>query len=149
MGFDTHMIAGGRACSTSTQPIHPTTTSETSPHYAEALPQRGDSCPPRHQPRRRPAPVLAGREVRDLARLRRRLPELAIGQSGAGKSTYIGRRVFLAAGSGRQVIAFDGKGDRQFVQGVTDAYLAANPDATIHVFPDQPLDGWRGDRPPR
>jgi hypothetical protein len=74
-----------------------------------------------------------------------RLPELAIGQSGAGKSTYIGRRVYLAAGQGRQIIAFDGKGDRGFVQVVTDAYLAANPDATVHVFPDQTLDGWRGD----
>ena len=37
MGFDTHMIAGSRACSTSTQPIRPTITSQTSPHYAEAL----------------------------------------------------------------------------------------------------------------
>jgi hypothetical protein len=37
MGFDNHMIAGGRACSTPTQPIHPTTTSETNPYYAEAL----------------------------------------------------------------------------------------------------------------
>jgi hypothetical protein len=37
MGFDTHMIAGSRACSTSTQPIHPTITSQTNPHYAEAL----------------------------------------------------------------------------------------------------------------
>lgn len=56
-----------------------------------------------------------------------RLPELAIGQSGAGKSTYIGRRVFLAAGQDRQVIALDGKGDRGFVQAVTDAYLAVRP----------------------
>jgi hypothetical protein len=74
-----------------------------------------------------------------------RLPELAIGQSGAGKSTYTGRRVFLAAGQDRQVIALDGKGDRSFVETITDAYLAARPDATVHVFPDQPLDGWRGD----
>jgi hypothetical protein len=37
MGFDTHMIAGSRACSTSTRPTHPTITNETSPHYAEAL----------------------------------------------------------------------------------------------------------------
>jgi hypothetical protein len=74
-----------------------------------------------------------------------RLPELAIGQSGAGKSTYIGRRVYLAAGQGRQVIAFDGKGDRGFVQDITDAYLAAQPHASVHVFDDQPLDGWRGD----
>jgi hypothetical protein len=37
MGFDTHMIAGGRACSTSIPPTHPTITSQTSPHFAEAL----------------------------------------------------------------------------------------------------------------
>jgi hypothetical protein len=37
VGFVTHMIAGSRACSTFAQPIYPTTTSETSPHYAEAL----------------------------------------------------------------------------------------------------------------
>jgi hypothetical protein len=36
-GFDTHMIVGSRACSTSTRPILPTITSQTSPHYAEAL----------------------------------------------------------------------------------------------------------------
>jgi hypothetical protein len=36
MGFDTHMIAGGRACSTSIPP----TTSQTSPHLAEALGSR-------------------------------------------------------------------------------------------------------------
>jgi hypothetical protein len=53
--------------------------------------------------------------------------------------------VFLVAGRGRQVIALDAKGDRGFVEAVTDAYLAASPDATIHVFPDAPLDGWRGD----
>jgi hypothetical protein len=39
MGFDTRMIAGVRACFTSTQPITPTITSQTSPHYAEALGQ--------------------------------------------------------------------------------------------------------------
>jgi hypothetical protein len=38
MGFDNHMIAGSRACSTSTtRPTHPTITNQTSPHYAEAL----------------------------------------------------------------------------------------------------------------
>jgi hypothetical protein len=74
-----------------------------------------------------------------------RLPELAIGQSGAGKSTYIGRRVHLAALADRQVVALDGKGDDAFRQMLVDAYRAANPAATIHVFPDQPLNGWRGD----
>ena len=33
----THMIAGSRACSTSTRSTHPTITNQTSPHYDEAL----------------------------------------------------------------------------------------------------------------
>jgi hypothetical protein len=37
MGFDTHMIADGRACSTSIRLTHPTITNQTSPHFAEAL----------------------------------------------------------------------------------------------------------------
>jgi hypothetical protein len=37
MGFDTRMIAGGRACSTSTQLTHSTITNQMSPHLAEAL----------------------------------------------------------------------------------------------------------------
>ncbi len=65
--------------------------------------------------------------------------------SGAGKSTYIGREVHLAALADRQVIALDGKGDASFRELLIDAYLAASPGATVHVFPDQPLDGWRGD----
>ncbi len=44
MGFDTHMIAGGRACSTSIPPTRPTITSQTSPHFAEAPPPQ-DSEP--------------------------------------------------------------------------------------------------------
>jgi transposase InsO family protein len=39
MGFDTHMIAGSRACSTSTRLTHSTITNQTSPHFAEALAQ--------------------------------------------------------------------------------------------------------------
>jgi hypothetical protein len=37
MGFDTHMIAGGRACST-LPPTHPTIVNQSNPHFAEALP---------------------------------------------------------------------------------------------------------------
>ena len=39
MGLDTHMIAGSRACSTSTRPTNPTITNKTSQHYDEALPK--------------------------------------------------------------------------------------------------------------
>ena len=74
-----------------------------------------------------------------------RLPRLAIGQPGAGKTVYLTRETHLAALAGRRVIFLDGKGDRHTVQAITDAYCSANPDASIHVFPDQPLDGWRGD----
>jgi hypothetical protein len=45
MGLDTHMIAGSRACSTSTRPTNPTITNKTSPHYDEALAELG-SLPP-------------------------------------------------------------------------------------------------------
>jgi hypothetical protein len=37
MGFDTHMIAGSRACSTSTRTTHPNIANQSSPDYAEAL----------------------------------------------------------------------------------------------------------------
>jgi hypothetical protein len=37
MGFDDHMIAGNPACSTFSPGTHPNITSQTSPHYAEAL----------------------------------------------------------------------------------------------------------------
>lgn len=41
MGFDTHMIAGGRACSTSTRLTHPNITNQTGLHFAEALGAEG------------------------------------------------------------------------------------------------------------
>jgi hypothetical protein len=41
MGLDTHMIAGSRACSTSTRPTNPNITNKTNPHNDEALPPPG------------------------------------------------------------------------------------------------------------
>jgi hypothetical protein len=47
MGFDTHMIAGSRACPSSTELTHPTITNQTSPHFAETLPTLlGHRLPP-------------------------------------------------------------------------------------------------------
>jgi hypothetical protein len=50
MGLDTHMIAGSRACSTSTRPTNPTITNKTSPHYDEALFHRSTPSGPRMSP---------------------------------------------------------------------------------------------------
>jgi predicted oxidoreductase len=56
MGFDTHMIAGSRICSTSTRLTHPTITNQTTPHFAEAL-ESSDELWDRHGPvRRQPGP---------------------------------------------------------------------------------------------
>jgi hypothetical protein len=37
MGLDTHMIAGRRACSSSSPPTQPNITNRSNPHYDEAL----------------------------------------------------------------------------------------------------------------
>jgi hypothetical protein len=44
--LDALTIAGGRACSTSTRLTHPVITNQTSPHFAETLPDRVPSLPP-------------------------------------------------------------------------------------------------------
>ena len=45
MGFDIHMIARSRACSTFSRPTQSNITNQTSPHYAETLDEfrRGQS----------------------------------------------------------------------------------------------------------
>ena len=44
MGLDTHMLAGSRACSTSTLAHSLTITNQTNQHFAETLPQCRRSC---------------------------------------------------------------------------------------------------------
>ena len=55
MGFDTHMIAGSRACPPSTRLTHPTITNQTSPHYAGALGVPGRRAEVRRRACRSPA----------------------------------------------------------------------------------------------
>jgi hypothetical protein len=72
------------------------------------------------------------------------LPRLVVGRPGQGKSVYLGREVFLAAVAARRATVIDCKGEPGFAAEITDAYLAGRPDATVHIWPDQPLNGWTG-----
>jgi hypothetical protein len=72
------------------------------------------------------------------------LPRLVVGRPGQGKTVYIGREVYLAAVAARRATVIDCKGEPGFATEITDAYLAGRPDATVHIWPDQPLNGWTG-----
>jgi hypothetical protein len=72
------------------------------------------------------------------------LPRLVVGRPGQGKTVYIGREVYLAAIEARRATVIDCKGEPGFATQVVDAYLAGRPDATVHLWPDQPLNGWTG-----
>ena len=73
------------------------------------------------------------------------LATLLIGAPGAGKTVCIERLAFLAARERRHLVVLDAKGGHDgLAQGVVAAYLAAWPDARIRLFPQEPLDIWRG-----
>jgi hypothetical protein len=72
------------------------------------------------------------------------LPRLVIGRPGQGKSIYLGREVYLAALATRPATVIDCKGEPGFATDIVDAYLAGRPDATVHIWPDEPLNAWTG-----
>ena len=73
------------------------------------------------------------------------LATLLIGAPGAGKTVCIERLSFLAARERRHEVVLDAKGGHDgLAQGVVAAYLAAWPDARVRLFPQKPLDIWRG-----
>jgi hypothetical protein len=73
------------------------------------------------------------------------LATLLVGAPGAGKTVCIERLAFLAGRERRHLIVVDAKGGHDgLAQGVVAAYLAAWPDARVRLFPQQPLDIWRG-----
>src|SRR6266704_7190317 len=70
---------------------------------------------------------------------------LLIGTSGMGKTTDIEREAFLAARAGRKFFLVDGKGtDPQFVERALAGYLWGHPHARVALWPELPMDGWRG-----
>jgi hypothetical protein len=70
---------------------------------------------------------------------------LIIGGSGMGKTTDIEREAFSAARAGRKFFLIDGKGtDPQFVERALAGYLWGHPHARLGIWPELPMDGWRG-----
>jgi hypothetical protein len=70
---------------------------------------------------------------------------LIVGTSGTGKTTDIEREAFRAARDGRKFFLIDGKGtDPGFVERALAGYLWGNPHAKVALWPELPMDGWRG-----
>jgi hypothetical protein len=70
---------------------------------------------------------------------------LIIGGSGMGKTTDIEREAFSAARAGRKFFLIDGKGtDPQFVERALAGYLWGHPHARVGIWPELPMNGWRG-----
>jgi hypothetical protein len=70
---------------------------------------------------------------------------LIVGTSGTGKTTDIEREAFRAARDGRKFFLIDGKGtDPGVVERALAGYLWGNPHAKVALWPELPMDGWRG-----
>jgi hypothetical protein len=70
---------------------------------------------------------------------------LIVGTSGMGKTVDVEREAFIAARLGRKFFLIDGKGtDPGFVERALAGYLWGNPHAKVALWPELPMDGWRG-----
>jgi hypothetical protein len=91
---------------------------------------------------------LGWSDRRGLVRVPSRLQarsRLIIGTSGMGKSVDVEREAFLAARAGRKFFLVDGKGtDPEFVERALAGYLWGHPYARVALWPELPMDGWRG-----
>ena len=71
---------------------------------------------------------------------------LIAGDSGSGKTVTLERKVTIDAHEGRQVVFADCKGsDPELMDRIEAAYLAAQPNARVIRWPEQPLNAWLGD----
>jgi hypothetical protein len=70
---------------------------------------------------------------------------LIVGTSGMGKTVDAEREAFIAARAGRKFFLVDGKGtDPGFVERALAGYLWGHPHARVALWPELPMDGWRG-----
>jgi hypothetical protein len=80
-----------------------------------------------------------------VPRLMQGRSRLIVGTSGTGKTTDLEREAFSAARAGRKFFVIDGKGtDPGFVERALAGYLWGNPHARVALWPELPMDGWRG-----
>jgi hypothetical protein len=80
-----------------------------------------------------------------VPRLMQGRSRLIIGTSGMGKTVDVEREAFIAARQGRKFFLIDGKGtDPGFVERALAGYLWGNPHARVALWPELPMDGWRG-----
>jgi hypothetical protein len=96
-----------------------------------------------------PSPLGSGwadrRGLVVVPRLMQARSRLIVGTSGTGKTTDIEREAFAAARAGRKFFLIDGKGtDPGFVERALAGYLWGNPHARVALWPELPMDGWRG-----
>jgi hypothetical protein len=90
----------------------------------------------------RALPVDRGLVVLSRQRLCRHL--LVCGATGSGKTETVLRLAYAVAKcSGAPVFYLDGKGDRQTAERFTA--LMSDAGRTARVFPNEPMDGWRGE----
>jgi hypothetical protein len=80
-----------------------------------------------------------------VPRLMQARSRLIVGTSGMGKTVDVEREAFIAARAGRKFFLIDGKGtDPGFVERALAGYLWGNPYAKVALWPELPMDGWRG-----
>jgi hypothetical protein len=80
-----------------------------------------------------------------VPRLMQARSRLIVGTSGMGKTVDVEREAFIAARTGRKFFLIDGKGtDPGFVERALAGYLWGNPYARFALWPELPMDGWRG-----
>jgi hypothetical protein len=80
-----------------------------------------------------------------VPRLMQNRSRLIVGTSGMGKTVDVEREAFIAARSGRKFFLIDAKGtDPGFVERALAGYLWGNPHARVALWPELPMDGWRG-----
>ncbi len=80
-----------------------------------------------------------------IPRLLQGRSRLIAGTSGSGKTTDLEREALITARQGRKFFLIDGKGtDPGLVERALAGYLAANPYARVALWPELPMDGWRG-----
>jgi hypothetical protein len=83
-----------------------------------------------------------------VPRLMQGRSRLIVGTSGTGKTTDLEHEGFTAARGGRKFFLVDGKGtDPGFVERALAGYLWGNPHARMALWPELPMDGWRGSAP--